>query len=631
MKWVPSSGGRLRLAALGSALAAVMLLSTASSASAAGPNAVRNLPGCTTNTLLANDDGSTAAVPIGFTANFFGNEFTELFVNNNGNVTFTDSLGEFTPFDFTTTGDVIIAPFLADVDTGGAPGDGSKEVTYGTDTLNGNAVFCVNWVDVGYFSQHVDKTNSFQLLLIDQGSGNFNIEFNYDRVSWETGDASGGDNGFGGTSAAVGWASGDGDPLHSFFRDGSFENGALLDSGPKALIAGMQNSGGQFGRYVFNVNNPPPTGSTLTGEVTAPASTGGDPISRAPVEICRSGGSCISRFTDSNGVYRAINLIAGTYTVTAHSGGPGSNDETEYADGVGTPSVVSGAPGASFTQDVVLGEPLGGPPPGTTIEGIGESPSGVPTLFWSDPAPLSTEAPAGCIVTSITYTVTVDGSVVQSGALTEDSPGVWTATIPPLIPASGQGVVDIIVNGSGTCDDIEFAIYIDPSGVVRNAATGALIEGAQVTLFRSSDSSGPFVQVPDGSATMAPGNRNNPDLTDSNGHFGWDVIAGFYKVVAEAPGCTPASTGVLSIPPPVTDLDIGLSCPTSGGGGGGGGGAPAQQFLTAPPKAKKCKKKKGKKAAAAKKCKKKKKRSAAAASNPFEASGLLFIGSSEPK
>ena len=65
--------------------------------------------------------------------------------------------------------------------------------------MGGTAAFCVNWVNVGYFSQHVDKLNSFQLLLIDQGSGNFDIEFNYDKVNWETGDASGGSNGFGGS------------------------------------------------------------------------------------------------------------------------------------------------------------------------------------------------------------------------------------------------------------------------------------------------------------------------------------------------------------------------------------------------------------------------------------------------
>ena len=70
---------------------------TLSSAQALGPNAIRS--GFDSNTLAANDDGSTAAVPIGFTINFFGADHSSLFVNNNGNVTFDAALETFTPFN----------------------------------------------------------------------------------------------------------------------------------------------------------------------------------------------------------------------------------------------------------------------------------------------------------------------------------------------------------------------------------------------------------------------------------------------------------------------------------------------------------------------------------------------------
>src|SRR5947208_2655068 len=59
--------------------------------------AVRIVPGTTANTLAANDDGSTPAVPIGFTVNFYGVVKNTLFVNNNGNVTFSNALSAFTP------------------------------------------------------------------------------------------------------------------------------------------------------------------------------------------------------------------------------------------------------------------------------------------------------------------------------------------------------------------------------------------------------------------------------------------------------------------------------------------------------------------------------------------------------
>jgi hypothetical protein len=85
----------------------------------------------------------------------------------------------------------------------------------------------------------VDKLNSFQVILVDRsdtGAGNFDIEFNYDQIQWETGDASGGTGGLGGSSAAVGYSNGTGTPGTFFELPGSHVNGALLDGGPSALI-----------------------------------------------------------------------------------------------------------------------------------------------------------------------------------------------------------------------------------------------------------------------------------------------------------------------------------------------------------------------------------------------------------
>jgi hypothetical protein len=115
-------------------------------------------------------------------------------------------------------------------------------------------------------------------------------------------------------------------------------------------------------------------------------------------------------------------------------------------------------------------------------------------------------------------------------------------------------------------EETSFPIYIDPSGFVRTV-DGAPLAGAKVTLFRSEAKSGPFAVVPNGSAVMSPMNRVNPDLSEASGHFGWDVIAGFYKVRVEKAGChapgaaTPSvETTVMTIPPPVTNLDIRLQC-----------------------------------------------------------------------
>src|SRR5207253_37774 len=76
-----------------------------------------------------------------------------------------------------------------------------------------------------------------------------------------------------------------------------------------------------------------------------------------------------------------------------------------------------------------------------------------------------------------------------------------------------------------------------------------------------------------GDPVMSEENRVNPGTTDADGHFGWDVLEGYYKVRAEKAGCQDPNnanqayveSGVLPIPPPVTNLDLRLSCPAVGG------------------------------------------------------------------
>jgi len=159
-----------------------------------------------------------------------------LYVNNNGNVTFDAPMWEYSPWALSTNiGRAIIAPFFADVDTWGYdpldPNNNSKQVTYGTGTVNGYPAFGVNWVDVGYYSSHVDKLNSFQLILIDRsdrGVGDFDMEFNYNKIEWETGDVTG-DNGFGGNSARAGFSNGSGERGTYYEFPGSGVHGAFLD------------------------------------------------------------------------------------------------------------------------------------------------------------------------------------------------------------------------------------------------------------------------------------------------------------------------------------------------------------------------------------------------------------------
>jgi hypothetical protein len=65
-----------------------------------------------------------------------------------------------------------------------------------------------------------------------------------------------------------------------------------------------------------------------------------------------------------------------------------------------------------------------------------------------------------------------------------------------------------------TTQNIEFTIYIDPSGVVVDT-NGNLVEAAPVTLYRSDALVVHLNKYQTRSGIMSPANRQNPDTTDA--------------------------------------------------------------------------------------------------------------------
>ncbi|WDE08449.1 PEP-CTERM sorting domain-containing protein [Thalassomonas viridans] len=209
------------------------------------------------NVLAANDDESSSFIDItpalSGGLDFFGTNYSGLYVNNNGNVTFANRLGTFTPYALTgATDNPIIAPFFADVDTrGGAStpsaggnSTGSNLVYWDLDDVNN--IFTVTWDDVGYFSRQTNLVNSFQLALIDKGNGDFNIEFRYESINWTTGNSSGGSNGLGGTVARAGWNSGNGTDFNEINHSGDQAGMLNMPSNSNVGVAGL---------YVYEVRN----------------------------------------------------------------------------------------------------------------------------------------------------------------------------------------------------------------------------------------------------------------------------------------------------------------------------------------------------------------------------------------
>lgn len=218
-----------------------------------------------------NDDSSTSAIDITsvFGAgglNFFGTNYTSLFVNNNGNITFGHSLSAYiaAPIGGGGLSVPIIAAYWFDVDTRGgvdtpSPGGtstGSNLVYYDLDTTN--RIFTATWDDVGFYSGHIGNPNAFQIRLFDMGGGDFDIEFIYEHINQSASDT----NDSPGEAPRAGYAKGNGTPGVELTLSGDYTNVLDLDTAP--------GNTGAPGYYHFQVRGGVVTGGAGPGSEPPP-------------------------------------------------------------------------------------------------------------------------------------------------------------------------------------------------------------------------------------------------------------------------------------------------------------------------------------------------------------------------
>ncbi|MCL2875568.1 MAG: PEPxxWA-CTERM sorting domain-containing protein [Betaproteobacteria bacterium] len=116
-----------------------------------------------------------SSINIGFDINFFGKTYSEVYVNDNGSITFDSALG----CDGSTLNclssvakQTFIAPFF---------GNASRGVTYGETVYDSHRAFAAQW-----WGTNVSGTSyaeQFQVVLVDRsdtGAGNFDFVFNFD-------------------------------------------------------------------------------------------------------------------------------------------------------------------------------------------------------------------------------------------------------------------------------------------------------------------------------------------------------------------------------------------------------------------------------------------------------------------
>lgn len=260
-------------------------------------------PGFNSNALGANDDGSTEPVDIGFPINFFGIKQRLIYINNNGNITFTGPQSVFVPAGLSGGAYKIIAPYWGDVDTR----YGGSLVTYGSGTVNGSAAYGVNWVGVRKFPGTSASTISCQLVIIHigtvqgyEGDDNFDFEFNYNVMNWGPG--------------GVGWSNGNYGGNNVYYENPS-SYGTLKDS----------SNGDVAGRYTFTVRGGAVVATTvsvtpITAILTIPdtlALSAAIEPANAVQSVTWSSSNTANASVSSSGVVTAIR--PGVVTITATS------------------------------------------------------------------------------------------------------------------------------------------------------------------------------------------------------------------------------------------------------------------------------------------------------------------------
>ncbi|XP_063292244.1 alpha-tectorin-like [Pelobates fuscus] len=167
------------------------------------------------------DDGTSGKIQMRHSFKYFGEIYRDLFVNNNGAISFDAEVTKYTPDPFPIEDICIITPYWADSDN---EIEGKVFYSERTDSETLERIekdmahyfpnlyfkpvwsFVATWYKMAYYGSESDKTNTFQAILTTDNHRSI-VMFNYGDMQWTTGTASGGDplTGLGGVPAQAGF------------------------------------------------------------------------------------------------------------------------------------------------------------------------------------------------------------------------------------------------------------------------------------------------------------------------------------------------------------------------------------------------------------------------------------------
>ncbi|PVX26073.1 MAG: hypothetical protein CW691_02590 [Candidatus Bathyarchaeum sp.] len=195
-------------------------------------------------------------------------------------------------------------------------------------------------------------------------------------------------------------------------------------------------------------------------------------------------------------------------------------------------------------------------PPDVDVEGATGSLIDPPSVLSWTPTVFEYYEPEATSVDIIIHTNDENPDIVDS--MLGPAPSWSYPIIFGEIERSGEITVTYVAHFPEQPEEnVVFLLYVDPAGYIYDSETYERISGAVVWLQRPNGLGG-WENVPTGldPAVMDP--DVNPLITGEDGRYKWDTLEGTYRVHVEASGYYPANSRIVDVPPPVTDLHVGL-------------------------------------------------------------------------
>jgi hypothetical protein len=132
--------------------------------------------------------------------------------------------------------------------------------------------------------------------------------------------------------------------------------------------------------------------------------------------------------------------------------------------------------------------------------------------------------------------------------------GLWEA------PLTIQIIPRYLDGTTGAPQQFEI-VLIDPSGYIYNANEGDdwRLPGATVVLQYFDPSIETWVNMTEEAYPGMLSPTTNPQITNEEGRYAWDVAEGRYRVIVSRPGFETTISREVVVPPPVLDLHVGLT------------------------------------------------------------------------